>query len=53
MLILSLESVWAAIGGALMLGERMSARELTGCVLVFLAVIAAQIELPGKRTSQQ
>lgn len=52
-LILSLESVWAAIGGALMLGERMSARELTGCVLVFLAVIAAQIELPGRRACQR
>ena len=45
-LLLSLESVWAAIGGALLLSERMSARESIGCALVFAAVIAAQ--LPSK-----
>ena len=46
-LLLSLESVWAAIGGTLLLSERMSVRESIGCALVFAAVIAAQ--LPSKR----
>ena len=46
-LLLSLESVWAAIGGALLLSERMSVRESVGCALVFAAVIAAQ--LPSRK----
>ncbi len=41
---LSLESVWAAIGGALILSERLSAKELIGCALVFAAVLIAEIE---------
>lgn len=48
-LILSLESVWAAIGGAIILGESMSAREMIGAALVFASVVAAQI--PGKEDS--
>lgn len=45
-LIMSLESVFAALVGWLILGEVMTAKELTGCVLVFAAVILAQIPLP-------
>lgn len=41
---LSLESVWAAIGGAIILSERLSAKELAGCALVFAAVLIAEIE---------
>ena len=39
---MSLESVFAAISGWLFLSEKMSAWELTGCILVFAAVISAQ-----------
>lgn len=46
-LILSLESVFSVLAGWVILGERLSARELFGCVLVFAAVILAQ--LPEKR----
>lgn len=46
-LILSLESVFSVFAGWVILGERLSARELFGCVLVFAAVILAQ--LPEKR----
>lgn len=42
-LILSLESVFAAIAGWLILKEGFSARELIGCVLVFSAIILVQI----------
>lgn len=45
-LIMSLESVFAALAGWLILGEVMTAKELTGCILVFAAVILAQIPLP-------
>ena len=46
-LILSLESVFAAICGAIFLHEYLNGRELVGCGLVFAATIIAQ--LPAKR----
>lgn len=46
-LIMSLESVFAALGGWWLLGETMTAWELTGCALVFAAVIISQ--LPDRR----
>lgn len=42
-LIMSLESVFAALGGWLILKETMTPWELTGCALVFLAVILSQL----------
>ena len=48
-LILSLESVFAVIGGAIMLHERMSPRELIGCLIMFIAIILVQIPLPEKK----
>ncbi|MCQ2397914.1 MAG: DMT family transporter [Sphaerochaetaceae bacterium] len=48
-LALSLESAWAAVSGAVFLGERMSLKELTGCVILFSAVIISQLpEKSGK-----
>lgn len=43
-ILLSLESVFGAIGGALIYGETMSKRELVGAAAVFLAVILSQID---------
>jgi drug/metabolite transporter (DMT)-like permease len=45
-LIMSLESVFAVLSGWLVLGESLSLKELFGCLLVFIAVILAQIQLP-------
>lgn len=45
--VMSLESVFAVLGGWLMLNERLSARELAGCGLVFAAVILAQLPQRG------
>lgn len=42
-LILSLESVFSVLAGWVILGEQLSGRELFGCVLVFTAVILAQL----------
>lgn len=42
-LILSLESVFAVISGAILLGERMTGYEILGCVVIFIAVILAQL----------
>lgn len=45
-LIMSLESVFAALSGWLVLGERLNIKEITGCLLVFTAVVTAQLEIP-------
>lgn len=45
-LILSLESVFAALSGWLILNEQFSAKELLGCLLTFAAIILSQ--LPAK-----
>ena len=45
-LIMSLESVFAALSGWLILNESLSKKELLGCVLVFIAVILAQVQFP-------
>ncbi len=46
-LLMSLESVFAVLTGWLVLHERLSAKELLGCILVFAAIILAQ--LPQKQ----
>jgi len=45
-LIMSLESVFAVITGAIILHEKMTVFELLGCIVIFAAVIIAQ--LPSK-----
>lgn len=47
-LLMSLESVFAALSGWVLLHESLSLKELIGCLLVFIAVILAQIPLPVK-----
>mgnify|MGYP002295848357 CR=1 FL=1 len=49
-LIMSLESVISAISGWLLLDQALSAREIFGCVLMFCAIVLAQ--LPEKRRAQ-
>ncbi len=50
-LIMSLESVFAALCGWLLLHEQMTTPELTGCALVFAAVILSQIPTNTKKHS--
>ena len=45
-LLMSLESVFAVLAGAILLGERMTLREMAGCVVMFVAIILVQIPLP-------
>lgn len=42
-LLMSMESLFAAIAGALILGTRMTGREYLGCALMLAAVILAQL----------
>ena len=42
-LLMSLESLFATISGALILHDRMSGREYLGCALMLVAVILTQL----------
>lgn len=42
-LLMCLESVFASIGGWILLGQSLSAREIFGCVLMLLASVIAQL----------
>ncbi|MBR2483878.1 MAG: DMT family transporter [Oscillospiraceae bacterium] len=50
-ILLSLESVFGVISGAIVLHERMSGRELLGCGLMFAAVILSQLPEKEKKAS--
>ncbi len=47
-IILSMESVFGAIGGAIMLGESMSSRGYIGCILILGGMLISQIKFPEK-----
>lgn len=50
-LILSLESVISVLAGLVLLQQKLSPREIGGCVLMFAAIILAQ--LPGREKRQK
>ena len=47
-LLMSLESVFSALAGFIILHQTLSVRELIGCALVFTGVILAQIKINNK-----
>ena len=49
-IIMSLESVFAALGGWLLLSESLSPVELLGCALVFASVVLSQVPELKRRT---
>lgn len=51
-IVMSLESVIAALGGWLFLKNNLTLREIFGCVLVFLSILLAQIRIPKARTKK-
>lgn len=52
-LLLSLESVFAVLAGWLLLKESMTAKELIGCLLVFIAIVLTQLPLDELFKSKQ
>lgn len=48
-ILLSLESVFAVIAGAIILKQQMTVREYIGCAIMFAAVILAQIQFPTRQ----
>ena len=51
-LLMSLESVFAVLGGWLFLNEKLSPSELSGCSIIFAAVLIAQIPVRKKPQEQ-
>ena len=53
-MLMSMESMFAVIGGWLILGEYLSLREICGCIIMFAAIILAQLPLSkaGSKTSE-
>lgn len=50
-LIMSLESAISVLGGYLILGEKLTANELLGCLIMFVAVVGVQI-FDAKKTEK-
>ena len=48
-LLFACESVFAAIGGALLLDERMTLRSFAGCALIFCGILLSQLPLSQKK----
>lgn len=46
-LILSLESVVSVLAGFLLLGQKLTSRELLGCALMFIAIVLVQLPVSG------
>ncbi len=52
-LLMSLESVFAALSGWVILHERLNGTELLGCAIIFVAVIVAQLgDVKGKKNDR-
>lgn len=49
-LILSLESCISVLAGWVILGQRLSSREIFGCIIMFAAILLAQLPAPSPRT---
>ncbi len=51
-ILMSLESVFAVLTGFIILGDRLSARESVGCVLMFAAVLLAQFSFKRRNKTE-
>jgi len=51
-ILLSLEAVFAALAGALLLHDKMSGREIFGCVLMLAAVVLTQLPASGLKRAK-
>ena len=47
--LMSFESVFAVLAGVVLLGDRMTAWEWSGCAVMFAAVILAQLPTPKRK----
>lgn len=48
-LLMSLESVFSVLAGAVILKQYLSGREIVGCICIFAAIVLAQIDFSNKK----
>ena len=48
-LLMSLESVFSVLAGWIILGQKLTAREILGCVIIFAAIVLAQLPVNAKK----
>lgn len=47
-LLMSLESVFSVLAGWIILGQKLTAREILGCVIIFAAIVLAQLPVNSR-----
>ncbi len=52
-LCMCMESVFGALGGFLLLGQTLSAKEICGCTMMFAAILVAEIPVGKKERSKE
>ena len=52
-IIMSTEGLWAVVFGFLILGEKMTERELIGCAFMLVAVVISQLPVPTKKSKPE
>ena len=52
-LVMSLESVFGALSGWVVLGQTLTIKEFVGCVFMFAAIVLSQIPLPEKKRKEE
>lgn len=52
-LILSLESVISVLAGLIILNQKLSTKEIIGCILMFVAILLAQLPTRSERSQEQ
>ena len=51
-LLMSLESVFSVLAGWMLLNQKLTAKELLGCALIFVAIILAQVNFKRKKSKK-
>ena len=52
-IIMSLESVFAVLGGAIILNEVLEMKEIIGCLVIFIAIILSQIPIKNNQIKEE
>ena len=48
-LIMSTEAIFSLVAGILILGERLVPKEMLGCLVMVIAIVLAQVDLPKRK----
>jgi len=46
---MSTEAIFSLVAGILILGERLVPKEMLGCLVMVIAIVLAQVDLPKRK----